>query len=159
LADGEFGAYLVWHQDIDTASEFMRRLVGRGYDPVLVAPSEIEFPSDDEMLVMEPEREDKAIRTEALIPLLRHLVNHLKNGTSKAVIIFDLNTLKQGSGFHDLSGFIGRLYEEACVNQGLVLYFANRNDFTSQELAFLERETSVLGGPNDLFSTPLETIK
>jgi len=126
---------------------------------VLVSPQDIEFTSDEEVVVLEPEREEKAIFTDSLLKLRKILVNHLREGDRRAVVIYDVYALKNKNDFRDLTDFIGRLYEEACVNRGLVLLFADREEFAHQELAFLEREAAVLECPEDLFSSSSETVK
>ena len=75
---------------------------------------------------------------------------HIQKGERRAVVIMDLQVLKHGGGFHGLTDLIGRLYEEACVNRGLLLMFADPAGFTNQEMAFLERETSVIERPEQL---------
>jgi hypothetical protein len=153
----DFGAYLVWQDDVQVAADFMKRLVSAGFETILVSPSDVDIPTGDNVEVGEPGREERDL--EDMIPLQRRLVNHLREGERRAVLIFDLHALKADGGFHDLTGLIGRLYEEACVNRGLVLLFAGRHGFTSQELAFLERETAVIEGPDDLFPPTSETVK
>lgn len=156
----DFGAYLILHGEAGTASAFIHRLVKAGLDPVLVAPETAPIPSDTEMTVLEPEQEDRAIKTDCLITLLRELTRHLRRGEGKAVVIFGLKALREGNEFHDITNFVERLCEEACVNRGLVLMFADPEDFTKQEMAFLEREMVVLEEPEQLFGpVPSETVK
>ena len=145
-----FGAYLVLKGNAHSASEYLRELVRQGFDPVLVSPVDAELPADPEIEVLEPERSDREVHTGNKVQLLRALLAHIQKGEKKAVVILDLQVLKQGGGFHDLTDLIGRLYEEACVNRGLILMFADPTGFTNQEMAFLERETSVIERPEQL---------
>lgn len=145
---------------MEVATKFMQFLIAEGLDPVLVSPSDVKFPSNANIVVLEPEREDRSIRTNSLLLLLRSLLRHLGKGEGKAVVIFGLHVFKENNEFRDLTNFIGRLYEEACVNRGLVLFFADPKYFTHQEMAFLEREMMVLERPEQLFaSTASETVK
>jgi len=146
-----FGAYLVLKDNTHSASEYLRELVRQDFDPILVSPSETELPSDPEIEVLEPERADREVQTGNTVHLLRTLLTHIQKGERKAVVILDLQVLKQGGTFHDLTDMIGRLYEEACVNRGLLLMFADPAGFTNREMAFLERETSVIERPEQLF--------
>jgi hypothetical protein len=145
---------------MEVASTFMRSILTEEMDPVLVSPNDVKFPSDAKMVVLEPEREDRSIRANSLLLILRPLMKHLGKGEGKAVVIFGLQVFKENNDFRDLTNFIGRLYEEACVNRGLVLFFADPKYFTHQEMAFLEREMVVLEHPEQLFSpTVSETVK
>jgi hypothetical protein len=156
----DFGAYLVLRGEIDSASAFLHRLVEEGLDPILVSPDSIPITSDAEMTVLEPDQEERDIKTDCLITLLRELTYHLRQGEGKAVVICGLKTLREGKEFHDITNFVGRLYEEACVNRGLVLIFADPKDFTKQEMAFLEKEMVLLNEPEQLFgAVPSETVK
>jgi hypothetical protein len=156
----DFGAYLVLQRENGSAATFLHRLVEEGLDPILVSPDSVPIASDAEMTVLEPDQEEKDIKTDCLITLLRELTYHLRQGEGKAVVICGLKTLREGKEFHDITNFVGRLYEEACVNRGLVLIFADPQDFTKQEMAFLEREIMLLKEPEQLFCTvPSETVK
>jgi hypothetical protein len=155
----DFGTYLVLNREVDAASDFLRYMIREGYDPVLVSPQDCEFISDDEMVILEPDREERAIRTDNLLLLLHSLVNHMRKGEKKVVVFFGLQTLKEGSTFRDLTNFIGRLYDEACVSRGLVLLFADPEGFTHRELALLKREMVVLEEPEQLFEVLSETVK
>lgn len=145
-----FGAYLVLKGNPYLASDYVRELIRQDFDPLFISPEDSELPSDPEIEVLEPEKADRYVQTDNLLYLLRTLIAHLQKGDRRAVVITDLQVLKTGSSFHDLSDFIGRLYEEACVNRGLLLLFADPNGFTHQEMAFLERETSVIERPEQL---------
>jgi len=145
-----FGAYLVLKGNPYPASDYLRELVRQDFDPLLISPEDSELPSDPEIEVLEPEKADRYVQTDNLLYLLRTLIAHLHKGDRRAVVITDLQVLKSGSSFHDLADFIGRLYEEACVNRGLLLLFADPSGFTHQEMAFLERETSVIERPEQL---------
>lgn len=145
-----FGAYLVLKGNPYPASDYLRELVRQDFDPLLISPEDSELPSDPEIEVLEPEKADRYVQTDNLLYLLRTLISHLQNGDRRAVVITDLQVLKKGSSFHDLTDFIGRLYEEACVNRGLLLLFADPSGFSHQEMAFLERETSVIERPEQL---------
>jgi hypothetical protein len=145
-----FGAYLVLKGNAYPASDYLRELIRQDFDPLLISPEDEEPPSDPEIEVLEPEKTDRYVQIESLLYLLRTLIAHLQKGDRKAVVITDLQVLKKGSSFHDLTDFIGRLYEEACVNRGLLLLFADPSGFTHQEMAFLERETSVIERPEQL---------
>ncbi|HUT27458.1 MAG TPA: DUF835 domain-containing protein [Methanomassiliicoccales archaeon] len=156
----EFGAFLIIQEEVNVVSTFLHRLVEEGLDTVLVSPQDVDITSDADITILEPDRENRAIRTDGLVFLLRHLTSHLRRGEGKAVVIFGFQEFKQGNDFYDLTNFIGRLYEEACVNRGIVLIFTDPRSFTQQELAFLERETIVLESPEQLFaSTGSETVK
>jgi len=134
-------------------SIFLHRLVEEGLDTVLVSSHDIDISSDADITILEPDLENRAIRIDGLVFLLRHLTHHLRTGEGKAVVIFGFQEFKQGNDFHDITNFIGRLYEEACVNRGIVLIFTDPKSFTHQELAFMERETTVLNGPDQLFTS------
>ncbi len=156
----DFGAYLVLQGKVEVAAAFLHRLVEEGLDPMLVSPNDIDISSDDKITVLEPDRANRAIRADGLLLLLSSLTRHLSRGEGKAVIIFGLQALRDSNDFRDLTNFIGRLNDEACVNQGLVLIMADPEKFTRQELAFLERETMVLEGPEQLFDlNTSETVK
>ncbi len=146
-----FGAYLVLKGNTYSTSEYLRELIRQDFDPILVSPTDMELPFDPEIEVMEPERGDRELQTGNVLHLMRSLLAHIQNGERKAVVILDLQELKGGSNFHDLTDLIGRLYEEACVNRGLLLLFADPAAFTIQEMAFLERETAVIDRPEQLF--------
>lgn len=151
MADKEaFGAYLVLKGNPHTVSEYLHVLIGQGFDSLLVSPIGTELPYDPEIEVLEAERAEREVEAGNKLQLLRALLAHLQKGERKAVVILDLQVLKQGGGFHDLTDLIGRLYEEACVNRGLLLMFADPARFTNQEMAFLERETSVIERPEQL---------
>jgi len=151
LAEKEaFGAYLVLKGNVHSAYEYLRELVRQGFDPLLVSPIGTELPYDPEIEVLEPERAEREVQTENKVQLLRALLAHIQKGERRAVVIMDLQVLKHGGGFHGLTDLIGRLYEEACVNRGLLLMFADPAGFTNQEMAFLERETSVIERPEQL---------
>jgi hypothetical protein len=145
-----FGAYLVLKGNPFPASEYLRELIRQDFDPLLISPDDAELPSDPEIEVLEPERGNQYLPTDSLLYLLRTMIAHFQRGDRRAVVITDLQVLKGGSSFHELSDFIGRLYEEACVNRGLLLMFADPAGFTHQEMAFLERETSVIDRPEQL---------
>ena len=145
-----FGAYLVLKGNAFATSDYLRELIRRDFEPILVSPTDIELPSDPEIQILEPERADREVETGNKVHLLRTLLAHIQKGERKAVVILDLQVLKQGSNFHDLTDMMGRLYEEACVNRGLLLMFADPAKFTYQEMAFLERETSLIDRPEQL---------
>jgi hypothetical protein len=147
----DFGAYLVLRGDVGSASAFLHRLIKEGLDPLLVSPCGVNIPSDTEIVVQEPEGADLSVGDGELVDLLRSIVHHLSEGEKKAVVIFGLQALNESNEFHDLTNFIDRLYEEACVNQGLVIIMADPKCFTRQELAFMTREATVLEGPEQLF--------
>jgi hypothetical protein len=145
-----FGAYLVLKGNAFAPSDYLHELISQDFEPILVSPTGVELPSDQEIEILEPERADREVETGNKVHLLRTLLAHIQKGERMAVVILDLQVLKQGSGFHDLTDMIGRLYEEACVNRGLLLMFADPAGFTNQEMAFLERETSVIERPEQL---------
>ena len=145
-----FGAYLVLKGNTYSTSDFLRELIRQDFDPILVSPADAEMPSDPEIEILEPERGDRDLQTGNTLYLLRTLLAHIQKGERRAVVILDLHVLKQGGRFPDLADMIGRLYEEACVNRGLLLMFADPSGFTHQEMAFLERETSVIERPEQL---------
>ncbi|MCG7844965.1 MAG: hypothetical protein MIO90_05995, partial [Methanomassiliicoccales archaeon] len=72
--------------EMDVASTFLQLLVVKGLDPILVSPNGMDFTSDAHMVVLEPERKDRSIRTNSLISLLHSLTKHLGRGEGKAVV-------------------------------------------------------------------------
>jgi hypothetical protein len=154
-----FGAYLVLSGEAEVVKTYIHRLVDEGFDPIMISPTGVGIESDAKITVLEPEREERGIRADSLLLLMRSLTRHLKKGEGKAVIIYGLQVLRQNNEFRDLTNFIGRLYEEACVNRGLVLLFSDPRELSSQELAFLEREATVLENLEQLFDASSETIK
>jgi len=131
-------------------SDYLRELVRLEFDPLLICLEGSIPPSDADIEVLEPEREEPELATGDLLYLLRTLISHLQEGERKAVVITDLQALKRSGSFKELTGFIGRLDEEACVNHGLLLLFADPSGFTYQEMAFLERETCAIERPGQL---------
>ncbi len=67
----------------------------------------------------------------------------------RAVVIYGLQSLREGP-FLELTDMMDRLYDEACVNHGLALLFADPAGFNPQELVFLRRETSAIERPKQL---------
>ncbi|MHC1709962.1 MAG: hypothetical protein AB9819_06100 [Methanomassiliicoccales archaeon] len=145
-----FGAYLVLKGNAFAPSDYLRELIRQDFDPILVSPAELELPPDQEFEILEPERAEREVETGNKVHLLRILMTHIQKGERKAVVILDLHVLKHGSGFPELADLIGRLYEEACVYRGLLLMFADPAEFTHQEMAFLERETSLVERPEQI---------
>lgn len=146
-----FGAYLVLKGSPSPTSDFLRELIRQDFEPLLVSPNDEELPPDPEIEVLEPDKGCTDLMPDDLLYLLRMLIAHLQKGERRAVVISGLELLKQGRSFRELTDFIGRLYEEACVNRGLLLLFADTSKFSHQEMAFLERETSVIDRPEQLF--------
>ncbi len=150
MGEEAFGAYLVlrWGDPADV-TEYLCHLVRDGFEPVLVSPADMVLPSDMEIEALPPEQGERNLGKGSGPRICRALREHLRTGERRAVVIYGLQLLREGS-FRELTDMIDMLYDEACVNHGLVLLFADPAGFTPQELAFLRRETSAIERPEQL---------